>query len=449
VPNGPQGLVTADVNGDGKPDLISLVNNGLDVAVQLNNGNGSFGPAVDYRTTGAPGTDVMTALAVTNVNGKPEIVVAGWGNFGSVNPPPSGPISVLAGNGNGGFTLAGTYYVLPDNSPVTSLALADVYANGTLDLVGTDKSGNVFVASPGNGSPFGAVQTLNTPALWASPGLSAVAVGDFNRDGKPDIVVANPGGAMVGVLLNNGNGTFGTQTYTVGGSPTAVTIGDFNRDGKLDIVTANANGTVSLLLNNGNGTFGAAQSYAIGEPASSVVVGDFNHDGYLDVVTTGAEMDVLLGNGNGTLGAYQKVGPAGSNVVATDFNGDGFPDLAQIAASQASIDVLLNNADWMAGPVSLSFGSITYDSKRNLYSETVTLTNKTSGTLTGPLSLELTTLPSGVVLTDAIGAMNGNPYLRFLSSGKTLKKGASVGITLTFTAASLSDITFGTQVLAL
>ncbi len=100
----------------------------------------------------------------------------------------------------------------------------------------------------------------------------------------------------------------------------------------------------------------------------------------------------------------------------------------------------------IASPASLGFGSITYNKKTGLYSETVTLTNTTSGTLTGPMSLALTNLPSGVVLTDATGKTNGNPYLRFLTSGKTLKKGVSVSITLTFTAASLSDITFGTEV---
>jgi hypothetical protein len=97
----------------------------------------------------------------------------------------------------------------------------------------------------------------------------------------------------------------------------------------------------------------------------------------------------------------------------------------------------------------LSFGSITYNSKKRLYSETVTLTNNTSGPLTGPLSLELTNLPSGVVLTDATATTNGNPYVRLISSGKTLNGGGSVSITLTFTAASSSDITFGTQLVAL
>src|SRR5262249_5459707 len=75
--SGAQALVTADVNGDGKPDLISLVNYGADIAVQLNNGKGTFGtPAYHY--DGASGTDIMTALTVGYVNGKPEIVVAGW-----------------------------------------------------------------------------------------------------------------------------------------------------------------------------------------------------------------------------------------------------------------------------------------------------------------------------------------------------------------------------------
>jgi hypothetical protein len=206
---------------------------------------------------------------------------------------------------------------------------------------------------------------------------------------------------------------------------------------------------VSLLLNNGNGTFAAPQNYAVSGPANSVAVGDFNHDGVLDIVTTGAEMDVLLNNGNGTFGAYQRAGPAGSNVIAGDFVSAGYSDVAQIDASQNNIDVLLNSADPMPAQVSLSFGSITYNRKTKLYSGTVTLTNSSSSTLTGPLSLELTNLPNGVVLTDATGTTSGNPYIRFLSSGKTLKPGASLSITLTFTAFSLSDITFGTTVVAL
>jgi hypothetical protein len=154
-------------------------------------------------------------------------------------------------------------------------------------------------------------------------------------------------------------------------------------------------------------------------------------------------------NGNGAFAAYQQIGPAGNNLVAAEFNGDGFPDLAEIVPASVNlgtIDVFLNNADWMPGPVTPSFGTISYNSLTNLYSQTVTLTNNSSGTLMGPWSLELTNLPIGVVLTDATGTTNGHPFIRFLNSGKTLNKGASVSITLTFTAPSASDIAFGTEV---
>ena len=112
-------------------------------------------------------------------------------------------------------------------------------------------------------------------------------------------------------------------------------------------------------------------------------------------------------------------------------------------AGNSTIQQFGNQAEWMPGPVGLSFGNPTYNSLTKLWSETVTLTNKTGSTLTGPLSLEMTNLPSGVVLTDATGTTNGYPYIRFLGSNNTLRPGASVTITLTFTAVSLN---FGLEV---
>jgi hypothetical protein len=434
-------LVAADMISDGKACLVNLNNDGIVLAVQLANGNGTFGPAFGY---GLGGQNIGTALAVSTKAGfAPTILVANNPVDGEVFGIPDS-ISVLQFYSYGRFGFEGTYDVFPRYAGIiSSITTADLVGNGDMEFVAAD-SGSIYVGTIGQEI----AQSYAVPAAAAFSGPLQVAVGDFNGDGKPDIVAAGCG--SVTVFLNNGNGTLAApQTYAVAGAPTAVAVGDFNSDAKLDIVTANANGTVSLLLNNGNGTFGAPQNYAIGGPANSVAVGDFNHDGFLDVVTTGAEMDVLLNNGNGTLGAYQQVGPAGSNVVAGDFVSAGFSDLAQIDASQNSIDVLLNNADPMPNPVSLSFGSITYNSKKNMYSETVTLTNSGSSTLTEPLSLELINLPSDVVLTDATGTTNGNPYIRFLTSGKTLKPGASISITLTFTAPSLSDITFGPEVVVL
>jgi hypothetical protein len=447
-------LIAADANGDGKPDLFAMDATGSNSTQWINNGNGTWAQGrglFDWGTT-------PTAMAVGDVNGdgKIDFVFADQPS----NYPTTGPqlvnITVGLGNAQGGFTPAtspfGQEGVFP--GPVASMTLADVYGNGKLDIVAVGQDGNVYVARNEGYGLFAHAQVIPIPTNHGGLIRGAqdqVTVADFNGDGKPDIIVSETRRNSVSVLLNNGNGAFApAQTYSVGGTPTAVAIGDFNRDGKPDIITTNSNGTVSVLMNTGAGAFGAASSYAISGPANSVAVGDFNHDGYVDLATTGStEMDVLLNNGDGTFGPYQNVGPAGSSVVAADFNGDGYPDLAELVGSGLvkSIDVLINNADWMPGPISLSFGGITSNS--NKYSETVTLTNNTSGTLTGPLSLELTNLPSGVVLTDATGTTNGNPYIRFLSSGKTLKPGASTTITLTFTAPSLSDITFGTQLVAL
>ena len=344
----PHAVVTADVNGDGKPDLVTLSNSfGVSaITVRLNKGNGKFGsPQVSYDFV----NNIDTALAVGDVNGdgKADLVLGQASNGGSYTAGTYiGSISVLLGNGTGHFTYASTYYVLQDVSNITSLALADVNGDGRLDVVGA-AGGRVFATlNDGSGRDWAPAHTYSDPTAQAAGGLSLqVAVGDITGDGKLDIVAAGYG--TVCVYQNLGGGTFGTaQTYAAGGSATSVALGDFNGDGKLDVVTANTNGTVSVLAGQGNGTFGAVQNHAIGGPASSVALGDFNHDGKIDIVTTGGtEMDVLLNTGSGAFAAYQKVGSAGSSIVAADFNGDGYADLAEVATS-TSIDVLLNNAKW-------------------------------------------------------------------------------------------------------
>jgi hypothetical protein len=349
----PATLVAADVNGDGKSDLITI--GGGDIQVLLGKGNGKFG----FAFSASPGgTDSTTALAVADINGdgKPDIITANEpGDGGVFGETPS--ISVFLGNGNGTFQSAQTSYV-PAGDVFYSLAVGDFNGDGRTDIVATAYNTVTVMLNSyiSGGGYFNNAQTY-TFSPSALPAFSAAAVGDFNDDGKPDIAAIGSDGT-VNVLLNKGDGTgtfLAAQPYAVGGTPTALAVGDFNGDGKPDlaVTTVTPSGTtstygVSVLLNTGNGTFGTARSYAVGGGAF-VAVGDFNQDGKLDIVTTGAEMDVLLNNGAGTFGPAQKVGPAGSAVVVADFNGDGFPDLAQIDGSGASIDVLLNKADWQKG----------------------------------------------------------------------------------------------------
>ena len=200
--------------------------------------------------------------------------------------------------------------------------------------------------------------------------VDAVVVADFNGDGIPDIATSNgfdPG--EVNILLGNGDGTFGeAQTYDIAGAnPVAIAAGDFNRDGKLDLVTADRGNDfgiddvdaglpggqrVSVLLGNGDGTFQNASVFRAGPLPNSVAVADFNNDGKPDIVVANdkpniGRVTVLFGDGHG--GFSQPVVYTTPRqamvVVARDFNGDGNVDLALGASSHYAVSVLLGNGD--------------------------------------------------------------------------------------------------------
>src|SRR5204862_441374 len=126
-------------------------------------------------------------------------------------------------------------------------------------------------------------------------GPQSVAVGDFNRDGKPDLATANTSSNTVTILLGNGTGGFSQAAgspVAVGAGPQSVAVGDFNRDGKPDLATANAgSNNVTILLGNGAGGFSqaAGSPVAVGNPPFSVAAGDFDHDGKPDLATANGD----------------------------------------------------------------------------------------------------------------------------------------------------------------
>src|SRR5262249_45345894 len=123
-------------------------------------------------------------------------------------------------------------------------------------------------------------------SIWPT----SVAVGDFNRDGKLDLVVAlgNPDGtgSVVGVMLGNGDGTFRDPvSYATGNGPFGVTTADLNGDGKLDLAVANAyENSLSVLLGNGDGSFREHVDYGAGQGPVAVGFADLKGDGKLDLV---------------------------------------------------------------------------------------------------------------------------------------------------------------------
>jgi len=214
-------------------------------------------------------------------------------------------------------------------------------------------SGNFFFAASSSAmlaqTVFALPQNGFRSVLAYSAGTNAalaVAVGDFNRDGIPDLATLTSGGTVV-VQLGQGDGTFQPAvSYNVGspGLPTEgglLVVADFNGDGRLDLASSAVAG-VSVLLGNGDGTFQAAVNVA---PLSGpLAVGDFNGDGRVDIVIAGSTVSVLLGNGDGTFQpAINSSGVAAFNVVVADFNGDGLADIA--LGINSGIAVLLGNGD--------------------------------------------------------------------------------------------------------
>lgn len=175
------------------------------------------------------------------------------------------------------------------------------------------------------------------PVSYPAPGASAAASGDFNGDGKVDVVTANgitTGSHGVSILVSNGDGSFQVpRNFATGTDPTAIAVGDFNGDGKLDVAVANrASNSISILLGNGDGTLQPASTIVLTGSPISINTADFNNDGKKDLVAVvnvspGVyQAAILMSNGDGTFGLTTM--SAGSSLVVGDFNGDGRQDLA-------------------------------------------------------------------------------------------------------------------------
>jgi uncharacterized protein (DUF2141 family) len=315
----------ADLDGDGKLDVVTASDDSDTVGVLLGSGDGKLAAQAQYATGDYP---VAVALGDLDGDGRLDVVTANQN---------ARTLSVLRGTGGG--NLASKVDFATAGTPV-GIALLDLNGDGKLDIAAPGIS-NIYYGTLGVllGKGGGQLADHVDYAVAAPPW--AIAFGDVNGDGKLDLILASSAyGAhcWASVLLGKGDGTLAAEVvYPTKGCPSSVALADLNGDGKQDIVLGSTD-TVSVLLGRGDGTFPDQVDYPLRLASVSFALGDINGDGKLDVLTGSR---ALLGSGDGTFPWTLSYPDTGWPVAFGDVNADGKLDL--VTFSGPLVNVILNS----------------------------------------------------------------------------------------------------------
>jgi hypothetical protein len=336
----PYGVAIADLDGDGRPDLVFADNNENGITVELGRGGGKFDDAPTTRVGGEP-----VALTVGDLDGKsgPDVATA------LTNQP---GVSVLIGKGDGSFASSVTYPV--GEKKLTGIAFGDLTGDGIPDLAAASAAGSNLWLLQGTGN--GSFATPATPiAVGTAPHGVAIADLTTRTNGGPDDLVTTDFGSAtdpgsVSVLLNHGDGTFVRHAYSTGlQHPLGLAVADFDGDGYRDLaVTYYGSDRITVFTNDGAGNpgqFDQTATYPVGITPVAVAAGTLTTGGRLpDLVVANqggsktpahSSISVLLNNGHGLFtvepsieGTSLGVGYGPQGVAISDLNHDGNPDIA-------------------------------------------------------------------------------------------------------------------------
>jgi FG-GAP-like repeat/PQQ-like domain len=339
----PTALKIADMNGDGNRDLIVTLASG-NLQTHLGNGSFVFSPAANVAIVG-PASINGLVVADLNLDGKLDVAV------GTVNNP---RVIVALGTGSGTFATP-LRNVITKEAP-SAVSTGDYDRDGFPDLLVAEPTGNEVMALMGDG------QGSFAPRFYGPASTSAdsrgFAFGDFDRDGKLDVALANAGTDDVSILLGQGGGAFtgpANVPITPSRAPVWVTAADIIQNGRLDLlVSAQSTKEIVFMRGTGTGSFGSlVRTSTLGVPYISRVV-DFDFNGNLDaLVLADTNVEVYKGDGNGgfTFMSAYPLGGTGSGLVIGDFDRDGLIDFAATQTNDSTLHLFLGTAPgtWASG----------------------------------------------------------------------------------------------------
>jgi hypothetical protein len=232
-------------------------------------------------------------------------------------------------------------------------------------------------------------QITFTASRVSTTGAGFAVSGDFNRDGIPDLAVAQ-GGNTINILLGHANGTYTSfSTVAVDGDITQIAMADVNHDGNLDLVLNSLGNELQFLLGNGDGTFRHGSNLLLSFEAGALAVGDFNRDGFVDIATHECQtvqnpacvVNVYLNDGTGHFNLSASITPVSASsgnanaesLAVIDANGDGNQDLAfldtdgfEIAFGDGTGGFSTPIFKAVTNPDNIQTGSFNHDSKLDL-----------------------------------------------------------------------------------
>lgn len=354
----PQGVAVADFNHDGYPDMVVANQAANTISVYLSTGPATFAAPTTYPTGGGP-----TAILATDLDntGLQDIVVTCRNGTANV-------IEVFLNLGNGTFnpTVDGvTNIVLGTGRTPVALASGDFNDDGHPDLAVADMGDGTVTLFLSDASTNFTSYIVRSVAVPGAP--AGIVAGRFDTTGNTDLAVTDYAGGKVDILVGDGKGNFTVGApVSVGTNPTGIVTGDWNHDGNLDLAVINSgNGVLSILLGKGNDQFSVSSTPSVSAGnrtyGYSLLALDINDDGSPDLLTANPGQNsiaILINNANGSFQRpmHMSVPSGPAFLAAADFSRTGKPDLAVTQQNSASVSVLVNNTLPTMEPDGTSFG---------------------------------------------------------------------------------------------